>query len=62
VVSSTQSLFLFTRIRVESTSVWLNENKKQLRKEKQKAKHDPGTCRSEVYVYYDVYYVFKTIF
>jgi hypothetical protein len=40
-----QSLFLFTRIRVESTSVWLNETKNNY-EEKQKPKHDPGTCRS----------------
>jgi hypothetical protein len=49
-----QSLFLF---RVESTSVWLNENKKTTKK--QKAKHDPGICRSKVYVYYDVIIGFK---
>jgi hypothetical protein len=32
--------------------VWLNENKKK----KQKAEHDPvDTCRSKVFVYYDVF-------
>jgi hypothetical protein len=52
------SLFLITRIRVESTSVWFNENKNNNEK-KQKVKHDLGICRSKVYVYYDV---FKVIF
>jgi hypothetical protein len=53
---NTQIFFLITRIRVESTVVWLNENKNNNQK-KQKA-HD-GTCWSKFYVYYDV---FKVIF
>jgi hypothetical protein len=41
---------------VESTSVWLNENKNNNEKT-QKTKYDPGSSRSKVYLYYDVFKV-----
>jgi hypothetical protein len=56
---STRKAYFYSKAFVSNHQSCGKMKIKTTTKKKQKAKHDPGTCISKVYVYYDV---FKVIF